>query len=102
MNKLKKWAKAHKTKIIAGTLFVIVGAGTIICFKQGKKIEFLKSENTMFKMDNIVKDWRIHDLEVLCEEKDEISAKIFSDGLRHGSPLCGQALADLRYYKSAA
>lgn len=100
MKKIATWLKEHKNEIIVGG--IVAGVGVIVFYKQGQtikmlkeRIDTLKENNALLKMENILKDL---DHQELSEAKDISSAKIFSDGLRHDSPLCGQALADRKAY----
>ena len=56
-------------------------------FGNSKKIADLENENTSLRE-------RISDLEYLCEEKDEHFKEMISDGLRHGSSVAGNHMAD--------
>lgn len=107
MEKIKRWLKEHKKEIIVGG--IVAGVGGVIFYKQGQTIKvlkesiyILKEDKAALKMDNILKDLEITELKELCEAKDESALGIFSDGLRHGSSLCGQALADRKAFLKAA
>ena len=43
---------------------------------------------------------RIRQLENLCDRKDSFFKEMISDGLRHGSPLAGKHMSDLKKYKN--
>lgn len=55
------------------------------------KINYLIKENNRLTKEN----QRLHNL---CHEKDSFFLELISDGLRHGSKLAGQHMADRKNY----
>lgn len=55
------------------------------------KINNLRKENNLLKLEN----QRLHNL---CKEKDSFFLASISDGLRHGSKLAAQHMADRKKY----
>ena len=45
-----------------------------------------------------LQQYRIQQLEDLCDEKDEYFKELMADGLRHGSPLAGKHMSDRKKY----
>lgn len=79
-------------KILCGIAVVAIPIVLgVVAAKEGESNEYLEEENSYLKEENR----RLHNL---CEEKDSYFMELMSDGLRHGSALAAQHMADRKNY----
>lgn len=102
--------KNHKAGFIIGAIATF-GFALYVGSNEHEKNQ-LKQENTQLKIDNAQHEKeheedqslidacvdKIVSLKNLCEEKDEYTKKLASDGLRHGSSVASECMNDRKAY----
>lgn len=104
------FCQEHKSEVIGGVALAVTTSFCIyLGIKNHEKDQLIKGKDDT--IDNLakevkqltgqmkIKDSIIHSnneridfLKDLCERKDEVMCAVMSDGLRYGSPLCGQQM----------
>lgn len=97
--KLKPWIKKHKKEIISTAIFVgIFSAVIVYCVCLKKQVSNLKELNFLLQEENNLCNKKIQRLIERHHIKDVCTLEAVSDGLRHGSPICAQVMADRKAY----